>query len=266
MLPCRTRATLLIRRKRLLNIVFTVSYGPHPDQVGDCYLPAVLDAPTICLLHGGFWRMPYGRDQLHPLASALADLGWAVWNIGYRRVGPGGSAWPATFEDVGAALRFLPQLQRQHPIVRLQKVLLLGHSAGGHLAFWAAAEAQRLGLPHGIAGVVGLAPILDLELAYRTDMGAGAVAELVGGSPETVPARYAESSPIARLPLGIPQWILHGELDTAVRPAMSRAYAAAAHLSGDQVTYGELRGLEHMALIDPGSPAFDILCNYLSVA
>jgi acetyl esterase/lipase len=237
----------------------TIPYGSHPDQVGDCHLASAPHAPLICLFHGGFWRMPYGRDQLDPMARALAALGYSAWNIGYRRVGPGGSPWPATLDDVRNAVAFLPQLQQQHPALSLRRVIFIGHSAGGHLAFWAAAEASRRRLPYRPAGVVGLAPVLDLAAAYRTHLGDGAVADFLGGSPEEVPARYAAATPSAADAHGVPQWILHGQLDTAVPPAMSRAYVAAAHDAGTSITYEELREVDHMALIDPGSAAFPTL-------
>lgn len=244
--------------------MITLGYGALPDQVGDLYPPADADAPLVCLLHGGFWRMPYGRDQLDPLAQALHHRGHAVWNIGYRRVGEGGTPWPATLDDVRAALAFLPTLARQHPPLSLRRTFVLGHSAGGHLAFWAATQARQLGWPTALAGVIGLAPILDLEDGFRRDLGTGAVGLFVEGDPAAVPDRYAAASPRAHLPLGVPQWILHGSQDTAVPPVMSRDYAEAARAKGDQVYYKELADVGHMELIEPGSPAFPLLQQYLS--
>ncbi len=244
----------------------TFAYGPHPDQVGDLYVAAAANAPLVCLLHGGFWRMPYGRDQLDALASALAVTGCAVWNIGYRRVGPGGTPWPATLEDVRAALAAPPDLQRRVQALALSRVVLLGHSAGGHLAFYAAARARQSGLPHGVAAVIGLAPMLDLDAAHRQDLGPNAVANFLGGSPEAVPERYRDASPIDQLPLGVPQWILHGAEDTVVPPGMSRSYAEAARAAGDSVTHDELHGMDHMGLIDPTSAAFPLIRRYLSAA
>jgi len=244
--------------------VITLPYGPLPDQVGDLYRAGAASAPLVCLFHGGFWRMPYGRDQLTPLATALADSGCAVWNISYRRVGDGGSPWPATLEDVEAAVAALPALHVQFPALDLGRVWLLGHSAGGHLAFWTASRARHLHLPHGLAGVIGLAPILDLVAAYRRDLGPAAVAHFLGGSPEAVPARYQTASPVAQLPLQVPQWVLHGDQDSEVPPAMSRAYVDAARAAGDAVAYAELPGMDHMGLIDPTSPAFTLVHRYLA--
>lgn len=246
--------------------MLTISYGSIAEQVGDYYQPVAPDAPLVCLLHGGFWRMPYGRDQLYPLAAALHQHGFAVWNIGYRRVGAGGAPWPATLDDVRAAMASLPGLQRHNPTLALRRVVLAGHSAGGQLAFWAASQAQELGLPCGLAGVIGLAPLLDLEAAWRDDLGHGAVAEFIAGSPATAPDRYAAASPAARLPINVPQLILHGARDTDVPPAMSRSWVAAARHAGDSVEYHELPGLGHMDLIDPGSTAFPMIEQFVSTA
>lgn len=247
--------------------MITLPYGPLPDQVGDLYLARDPEAPLACLFHGGFWRMPYGRAQLDPLATALATRGGAhVWNVGYRRVGAGGTPWPATLDDVRASLAILPSVQRRYPGLGLRHVSLVGHSAGGHLAFWAGTQATVLNLPYGIAGLIGLAPILDLMAAYGRDLGPRAVADFLGGAPSTVPERYLAASPRALLPLRVPQWILHGEHDSAVPPSMSRAYVADAQAAGDVTSYVELPGMEHMALIDPASAAFLHIVAYLRAA
>jgi acetyl esterase/lipase len=242
----------------------SIAYGPLPDQVGDLYLPATVGAPLVCLFHGGFWRMPYGRDQLHPMAIDLCTAGLAVWNLEYRRVGPGGSAWPATLEDVEAALGHLGVLQRAHPSLDLLRLCLVGHSAGGHLAFWAASQASRL--PHRPVAAVGLAPLLDLVAAASANLGNGAVQAFLGGPPAAVPERYQAASPAALLPLGVPQWVLHGETDAAVPPALSQAYVARAVAAGDHVTYVSLARTDHMTLIDPTSAAYRVVRECLLAA
>ncbi|HWA56317.1 MAG TPA: alpha/beta hydrolase [Gemmatimonadales bacterium] len=242
----------------------TIPYGEAPDQAGDLHLPTQPAAPLLCLFHGGFWRMPYGRDQLHPVATALASAGFAVWNLGYRRVGAGGAPWPATFDDVRSALRFIPQLSTSPYQVDLQRVVLVGHSAGGHLAFWGAAEAVRLRLPFRLAGVVGLAPLLDLVAAARTRLGDGAAEALLGGPPDLLPDRYRLASPQARLPLGVRQIILHGEHDEAVPARHSRAYTQRAAALGDDITYVEIRGADHMTFLDPTSYSYGLLLSHLS--
>ncbi|MHB1313201.1 MAG: alpha/beta hydrolase [Gemmatimonadaceae bacterium] len=236
-----------------------IAYGPAPNQAGDFYPPAADRAPLICLFHGGFWRMPYGRDQLHAMAEDLRAAGLAVWNIGYRRVGEEGSPWPATLLDVEAALTHLPAVQRAHPAIELSRIVLLGHSAGGQLAFWAASRMQRLAQPLRPIAVMGLAPVLDLAAAAAANLGNGAVPQFLGGAATVVPERYGVASPIALLPLRVRQWVLHGEADTDVPPSLSEEYVSRAAAAGDEVTYVPLPDADHMALIDPGAPAYQVV-------
>lgn len=241
----------------------TLAYGPAPDQAGELYLPEARSAPLVCLFHGGFWRMPHGRDQLVPLAEALARRGFAVWNVGYRRVGEGGSPYPATLEDVLAAFDHLPAIREHAAPLELRGTFVTGHSAGGHLAFWAAAQAAG-GRIAPLSGVVGLAPILNLPRAHRLDLGAGAVALFLGGSPQAHPRRYAEASPSLRLPLRTPQCILHGGADTVVPPDGSESHATTARNAGDTCDVFPLPGLGHMDVIDPSAASFAVLCDWIT--
>ncbi|HTO72846.1 MAG TPA: alpha/beta hydrolase, partial [Gemmatimonadales bacterium] len=156
-------------------------YGPHPDQTGDLYLPDSARAPLICLWHGGFWRMPYGRNQLDGMAQDLCRAGLAVWNLEYRRIGEGGTPWPATLEDVAAALVHVATLRTTVPELDPARLILMGHSAGGHLAFWVASRARARGM--NVTAVIGLAPLLDLEAAAGANLGNGAVQAFLGGAP-----------------------------------------------------------------------------------
>jgi acetyl esterase/lipase len=206
--------------------------------------------------------MPWGRDQLAAIAADLCGAGLAVWNLGYRRVGTGGHPWPATLEDVAAALDCHSGLQGAHHLDRT-RLSLVGHSAGGHLAFWAARQALRLTPPITVRAAVGLAPLLDLAAASKASLGGGAVDRFLGGTVDAVPDRYQLASPRAQLPLGVRQFIVHGEADTEVPPRFSRAYVAAATAAGDDVTYQELRGVDHMAFVDPATGAYGRLRRYL---
>ncbi len=123
-------------------------YGPGPSQVAELHLPQSRPCPVVVLVHGGFWRVPYGRPLMAPLARGLAARGFAAWNIGYRRVGERGGGWPGTFADAAAAVDALADLAREHGL-DLDRVASVGHSAGGHLALWTAA---RPGLPDGAPG------------------------------------------------------------------------------------------------------------------
>lgn len=248
----------------------TVAYGPSPDQVGDLYLPMARRAPVICLLHGGFWRMPYARDHIAPLAMELRTRGFAVWNLEYRRVGAPGGGWPGTLEDVGRGIDHLAELaaQAQGETLDLDRLTVVGHSAGGHLALWSAAG--RSG-PHSAllparvkpAAAVGLAPVADLRFAHEDRCGNGAVERLLGGSPMEVAQRYRIASPAERLPLGVPQLLIHGTGDEDVPVEISRRYARDARTAGDAVDFIELAAASHMDLIDARNAAGRLLFAWL---
>jgi len=237
------------------------SYGTSEDQVGDLLIP---DGPgphrVAVLIHGGFWRDPWTRDVMTGLAIDLRSRGWATWNLEYHRIGTGGG-WPMTLEDTAAGIDHLEDLAPDHNL-DLDRVVAVGHSAGGHLALWSAAR-PRLSeqIPDleprvPVSAVVSLAGVSDLEMGFTRHVGDGAVAAFLRRTPDDGIERYQAASPRRQLPLGVPQIIVHGTDDTAVPVEMSRAYAAAAASSGDPVTYRELDAVDHMSLIDPHSPAW----------
>lgn len=242
-------------------------YGTEAGQAGDLVLPLNAHPPVVCLLHGGFWRAPYGRDQFHDIALDLAQRGFAVWNLGYRCVGDEGGGWPGTFDDVVAGIGHLAHLADAGVDLDLGRVTMAGHSAGGHLALWSAAR-QRADRLAGISrrvhigGVAALAPVADLARAHALDLGAGAVAGLLGG-PDVLAARVATTSPLDMLPLAVPQLILHGSDDDAVPLEMSRDYVCAAQAAGDAAELHELAGTGHMEFLDPSSTAHAALCRWL---
>jgi acetyl esterase/lipase len=244
----------------------TIAYGPSADQVADLHLPRTPRPPIVCLLHGGFWRMPYDRDQMTAIADDLASRGLAVWNLEYRRLGGVDAAWPATMDDVAAGIDHLAQLSDQGIDLDLDRVTVVGHSAGGQLALWVAgrsrsahADAPRV----RIVRVVGLAPIADLALAYESRVGGDAVAQLLGGTPSEHPDRLRASSPIEMVPLGVRQLILHGIDDRVVPIDLSRRYARAAGGAGDTVDLIELPGTGHMEFLDPDTHAHTLLARWL---
>ena len=245
-----------------------VRYGPFPAQEGDLLLPSASRPSVVCLLHGGFWRMPHGRDQLDAVAADLAARGYAVWNIGYRRLGAPGGGWPGTFEDVIVAVDHLASLVDAGVPLDLDRVVVAGHSAGGQLALRVAARSGGAGVlsPRRVRplAVAGLAPMSDLKEAAARGSGNGAAQEFLGGSPDAVPERYAAASPREWLPLGVPQLVLHGTLDEALPVGLSRDYAVAARASGDEVELVELPGAGHMDFVDPTTAAHAELCRWLA--
>lgn len=230
-------------------------YGSDPSQFGDLYLPAAERARgTIVVIHGGFWRAGYALDLGAPISTDLAARGFAVWNLEYRRLGNGGG-WPATFRDVAAGVAHLVKLD-----VDLEKVVTIGHSAGGQLATWVAGRstADALGATSAVrvSGVVSQSGVLDLATAARIGLGDGAATELLGGTPATVPERYAAVDPVQRLPLAAPVRCVHGRADTTVPLTQSEAYVDAARAAGGDAELVDVPG-DHFALIDPSTPAWD---------
>ena len=221
-------------------------------QVAELWLPSGCDhPPVLALVHGGFWRQVYTKRLLHALAKVAVACGWAAYNIEYRRVGPGGSGgWPETFDDVSDALDGL----HAHLAVRDGGVVTCGHSAGGHLALWlAGSRATRSGPPRphrvGVRAVISLAGIPDLVAAHQLDLGAGAVSALMGGSPRDHPERYRLGSPAELLPLGVPQFLVHGQRDRTVPATLSEAHVSRACASGDNAEYIPVADAAHLDMI-----------------
>ncbi|GIG64148.1 alpha/beta hydrolase family protein [Phytomonospora endophytica] len=208
----------------------TVHYGPLDEQVVEYWHGG--SRGLIAFVHGGFWRAAFDRAHVRPLCNDLAARGFTVAAVEYRRASPGVPGWPATFDDLDAALAALPG---ELPLV------VAGHSAGGHLALWAGSRTPR------VAGVLALAPVADLGTAFREDLDEGAVRDFLGGSPEEHPERYAAADPM-RLPVPARTVLIHGDADDEVPPAQSRAYAKA---TGARLV--ELPGAGHYAVIDPKS-------------
>ncbi|MEU7979991.1 alpha/beta hydrolase [Micromonospora sp. NPDC049081] len=233
----------------------TVRYGDRPEQLVDLRRPAG-DGPVrplVAVLHGGFWRAGYDRTHTGPLAAALADLGWPVAQLEYRRTGQPDGGWPNTLADVRAGVAALPGLAARALPGQVAEgpPLLLGHSAGGQLALHVAAH-----VPQAVGGVLALAPVADLVEAYRLDLDSGAVAALLGGGPAEHPQRYAVADPRSSVPARTRTVIVHGMRDRQVPIALSRSYAATAQAAGAPVTLVELPECEHFGLIDPLSAAW----------
>jgi len=243
----------------------SLSYGSGHAQVADIWRPSGAggDRPVVVLIHGGFWRQIYTKRLMHRLAAAVVAQGWVAYNIEYRRVGHfGGGGWPETFDDVSAAIDALADVEG----IDRQRIVTCGHSAGGHLALWAgtARTTTRPATPAvKIRAAISLAGVVDLVEAARLGLGGGAVDALMGGGPEEVPERYALGSPAAQLPLGIPQFLLHGTADAAVPVSLSAEYVERAVALGDEVTFVPLAGASHLDMIDPGGAAFGQVSDLL---
>jgi len=234
-----------------------VRYGDEDAQFGELWRPRGAGPhPCVIYIHGGFWRVRYDVTHTRHLCVALAAAGVATWSIEYRRVGEEGGGWPGTFHDVVAAAAHLFAIAPEYDL-DAKRVIVAGHSAGGHLAMWLAGLAQVPATSPIHAGTlplraaVSLAGVLDLERAWDLNLGAGAVEELLGGSPDEAPARYASTSPQRLLPLGVPQLIVHGVADVPVPFEIAEAYHAAACAAGDDATLLPLEFAGHFEVIDP---------------
>ena len=255
-----TRGRLLLD---LLTRGRTFSYGPDRSQRADLRVPPGEGPhPVMVFIHGGSWRSGQGRIVMRGLVGDLLRRGWSCWNIEYRRVGNGGG-WPATFEDVAAAIDHLPRLDAP---LDLSRVSVLGHSAGGHLALWAACRdrlrgggpgSEREGPRVRIRQAIAQAGVYELAGAYRL-WGGGAVAALMGGGPEELPERYAVGDPLGLVPPSMPVLLVHGTLDQTVSVRFSRGYQRAVNASGGEAELVEIDGPagSHRSHIDPRGAAW----------
>ncbi|MFF4043677.1 alpha/beta fold hydrolase [Streptomyces sp. NPDC001816] len=278
--------------------VRTVAYGAHPSQVGELYLPPGEGPfPVVVLVHGGFWTALFDRRQVVGLADDLVGLGYAVWNIEYRRIGESGGGWPGTFLDVAAAVDAVAGID---PSVDAGKVIVVGHSAGGQLATWAA---HRSVLPPAAPGAnprvkpigaVSLAGVLDLVAADTAKLGSsladpdaepsagapepsdpavrpavaaevrdGVARVLLSGSAADVSDRYSQASPAELPPAEVPVLVIHGADDEGVPPSYSRAYADAQSARGADVRFVEVPETTHFDVIDPASPSWRLARDWI---
>jgi acetyl esterase/lipase len=241
-----------------------IPYGPDPSQFGDLRLPGGSGPfPLAIMLHGGYWRSRYDLEYLGHAASALSAAGIATWNVEYRRLGMLGGGWPGTFLGVAAAADYAPHLGRDHPL-DVNRIVAVGHSAGGHLACWLAGRsrvAEHSPLfsanPLSLAGVVVLAGLVDLRRAWQLGLSTNATGALLGGPPDLHPERYAAASPIELLPMGVRQVLLHGTADTDVPFELSERFARAAGAAGDRVQFVPLPDAGHFELVDPRAAEWD---------
>lgn len=225
-----------------------VTYGQDPSQFGELTRPAGESKGVVVVIHGGFWKAEYDLDLGRPLARSLAEHGWTAWNIEYRRVGKGGGA-PATFDDVHAALDRLATLDD----VDTTTTLTLGHSAGGHLAVWAAGRQNQTPWQDAkvlVTGAISQAGVLDLRAAQDDDLGGGAVQALLGQGTTTVDDVY---DPQQQIPLDVPVRCVHGRSDDIVPPSQSTDYVKAGTSAGADAAVVEVDG-DHFVVIDTDSP------------
>ncbi|MFY9845309.1 MAG: alpha/beta fold hydrolase [Terriglobales bacterium] len=205
--------------------------------------------PVVVNIHGGFWRAEYDLAHAGHLCNALRAAGLATFNLEYRRVGNPGGGRPGTFADLRSAFRFLQQEHSRFHL-DLDRLVVMGHSAGGQLALCLAAHETS------IRNAISLAGVVDLKQAFALHLSHDAVAEFLGGTPQAVPEHYREADPME---LSIPQarqWLLHGAEDDTVPPKFSRDYVERKKKAGESAQLVEIPHAGHFDLINPASEAF----------
>jgi len=227
-----------------------VAYGADPNQFLEVRLPRAQRPHSVVLnIHGGFWRAKYDLAHAGHLCEVLRAAGVATFNIEYRRVGNAGGGWPGTFEDIRAAYRFVQQ-ERSRFHLDLDRLIVMGHSAGGQLALCLAAHETSLHRAISLAGVI------DLKKAFALHLSHDAVVEFLGGKPDAVPEHYREADPMELTAQHTQQWLLHGSDDDTVPPELSRDYVLQKKKAGEPAELLEIPHAGHFDLIDPASEAF----------
>jgi acetyl esterase/lipase len=223
-----------------------VAYGSDANQFIDLRMPKAKGPPPLAIcLHGGYWRKKYDLEYFGHMCAALTAQGIATANVEYRRVGNPGGGWPGTFEDIRAACQFLKQNSAKYAFDS-QRIIVLGHSAGGQLALCLAAHEM------GVKAVVSLAGVVDLQRAYELHLSNDAVVEFLGGTPAEVADHYREADPM-KLTIHVKQFLVHGAEDDIVPPAFSRDYVKAKAREDARLVM--LAG-SHFEIIDPRSAAW----------
>ena len=225
-------------------------YGPHASQFVDFRRPAAAGLqPLVIMIHGGFWRQRRALTYAGHLCIALGLEGFATANIEYRRTGEEGGGWPGTYHDVKSAITFALDRAREFGGDRA-RTILLGHSAGGHLALLASAQFT------GLLGAVSLGGVVNLRRAWELRLGDDVVTEFMGGQPVKIPEAYLDADPVNQ-PTAVRRVLIHGELDDIVPVELSRDFPQPRRYVG-------IPDADHFTLIDPESTAWPVVVSEIT--
>jgi acetyl esterase/lipase len=252
-----------------------IAYGPGPCQFGDLWIPETSRGsrfPLVVFYHGGWWKSEYDLGYAGHLCKALKNEGIATWSVEYRRVGYTGGGWPTTFQDAAAGLDFVATLAKQYPL-DLSRVITSGHSAGGHLAFWAAGRHHID--PHSeiyqpqpqvplvatisLAGAVDLRLTIDLSGYFTFAHDKQEVYALMGGRPQEFPVRYMAGNPGDLLPFNIPQVLIQGTDDDQIPHDIPDRWKDMARRLGDAASVTTIASADHFDVVDPQSFAWPVV-------
>ena len=252
-----------------------IPYGRNASQFGDLWIPDLKPkalCPLVVFFHGGWWKSAYDLGYAGRLCAAFKAAGIACWSVEYRRVGNLGGGWPGTFLDAAAGFDFIEQLAERFPL-DLTRVVTMGHSAGGHLAFWIAgrhhiAPSSELFRSHlqiklrgsiSLAGAVDLRLLLELATSEVFAHDKEEVVRLMGGQPRVVPDRYRAGNPGDLLPFSAPQILVQGTLDDQIPPELPQQWVEASRRSGSRSQFHLMDGLDHFDVVDPTTSAWPLL-------
>lgn len=250
-----------------------IPYGPGPFQYGDLWIPeapAHSLLPLVVFFHGGWWKSEYDIGYAGHLCSALRKEGIASWSVEYRRVGDTGGGWPTTFQDAAAGFDFVKTLAAKYPL-DLSRVITMGHSAGGHLAFWLAGRHHID--PHSpmfqpqpqvpllgaisLAGAVDLRLTIDLSGHFTFAHDKHEVYALMGGKPEDMLDRYKVANPGDLLPFNVSQILIQGTDDGEIPPDLPSRWAEMSRRMGDRAAVITIPAADHFDVVDPESQAWN---------
>lgn len=247
-------------------------YGTDSLQFGELRLPPGEGPfPVVAIIHGGCWLSAYDLRLMDAMATDFTERGFATWNLEYRRVGDAGGGWPGTFLDIAHGIDYLQVLGEEYPL-DLEQLIVIGHSAGGHLALWAGSRGGLprksplyTGLPLQPRGVVSLAGIVDLADYYDPESGCGgAIDELMGGTPDDIPERYRQASPVYLPLMNVPRLLLTGTKDPIVPSLHVNRYLIGRPDPDSLLQAREIRRAGHFEVIAPGSRAWPEVVQALS--
>ena len=248
-------------------------YGPALSQVAELFLPKGRGRhPVVVLLHGGcFLQKHQGFPQTSGLAADLAGRGYAVWNVEYRKLGEPGAGYPGTFQDVATAIDRLRDEAPKYGL-DLSRVIAMGHSAGGHLALWAASRDKlpsgsplRMTNPLKIGAVISLAGIGDLAgqgEIFALPCGNDTIDRLVDSAHRKQP--FADTSPAELLPTGIKVVMVHGVFDPVLPPYTGRDYALKVRKAGDRAEVVTIPDAAHFDVVIPTTAAWKVVLGVLA--